>query len=84
MIKFKMKKWIKKLIFGEPYTGKLKAGDKVYSEYFKRFLVITKIVSDKVWYFKIEYPNYSMLRDIDEDTELEAKTPLSEMERLSQ
>lgn len=72
---------IYRILFGKPYKGKLKVGDRIYSKYFGKDLIITKIYSDKTWYFYIEHPNYNMLREFDQGEELKARTKLSELEK---
>jgi len=48
---------------------KLKAGDRIYSKYFSQEIIITRVISDKDWYFVLSH------------RELKAKTPLSYFER---
>ncbi len=79
-MKNKIKNLIKRLLFGPPYEGKLKVGDKIYHEILQRFIRITRITSNKVWYFEVEYPNYTMLKE-GLGEEVRGRQLLSEMER---
>lgn len=78
----KLTQTIKRILFGKPYEGNLKVGDRIYSPTMKKDLIITRILSDNNWYFVIEHPNYQMMRDFaDEGVGVKAKVKLSELER---
>lgn len=66
---------IKKLLFGKPYKGFLKIGDKVYILSAKKYAFITKIYSDSFWFFEFEYPGY------DQEGSFKSYRLLSEVEK---